>query len=92
VFVHENLESLGHAGRKFAPFLDCLECALRDPGFEQRLRKNVRGCNRVLNGQIDADTADRRHGMGGITDAQKTGPRPVPEPVDGDRQQLDIVP
>ena len=34
----------------------------------QRLCQNVGGRDRVLNGEIDADAADRRHRMGGIAD------------------------
>ena len=41
-----------------------------------RQRRGQRvGCgDRVLNGKIDADPANRRHGMGGIADRQQAGP------------------
>src|SRR5205823_13933731 len=46
----------------------------------------------VLNSEIDADAADRRHCMSGIADHQQTRPPPLLQPIDGNRQELDIVP
>ena len=42
-------------------------------------------------GKVDADTADRRHGMGGIADRQQAGLRPVYQAVELDRQQMQIA-
>ena len=54
--------------------------------------QQVRGRDRVLHGEIDADAANRRHRMRGIADAQQAGPRPALQPIDRDREQLDVVP
>ncbi len=69
VLVRENLKSLGHARRKLAALLDFLESFIGHLAFEQRSSQNVRGGNGVLDGEIDADSSDRRHGMGGVPDA-----------------------
>ena len=42
--------------------------------------------------RLMADTADRRHGMSGIADAQQPGPIPLAQAIDANRQQLDIIP
>ena len=65
---------------------------MRELSFAQRFEKNI-GCRHgILNGEIDTDTADRRHGVGGVADAQKTRPKPVEQSVHADRQKLYIVP
>jgi hypothetical protein len=45
--------------------------------------------DRVLNREIDADAADRRHGVRRIADAEQARPVPLAQPIDRDRQQLD---
>ena len=37
----------------------------------QRAGQDVRRRNRVLDGEVDPDPADRRHGMGGIADREQ---------------------
>ena len=54
--------------------------------------QQVGGRDRVLHREVDADAADRRHRMRGVADAQQPRPRPALQPVDRDRQQLDVVP
>ena len=49
------------------------------------------GGHRVLDGDVDADSADRRHGVRGVADAQHAGLPPLLQPVDADGQQLEIV-
>jgi len=61
------------------------------PGGERR-GEDVRGRDRVLDGEIDADAAHWRHGMGGIADREQPGARPAFEPVERDREQLHLVP
>ena len=52
----------------------------------------IRGRHRVLNRQVDADAADRRHRVRRVADAQQPGPLPVAQPVDLHGQQLHVVP
>jgi hypothetical protein len=87
----EELHGLGHLGRPLPPFLYLRERRLRHRALAQRLPQDVGGGHRVLNGEIDADAADRRHGMRRIANAQKARTPPALQPVDGDAQQTDIV-
>ena len=59
---------------------------------QQRQRQDIGGRDGVLNREIDADAADRRHGVGRIADAEQPGPVPLLQTVDLDRQQLHVVP
>ena len=68
-----------------------LEVRIGQPAFAQRRRQDVRGRDRILDREIDADAADRRHGVRGIADAEHAGPPPGLQAVDADGQQLQIV-
>ena len=48
--------------------------------------------HRVLDGQVDADAADRRHRMRGVANAQQSLPVPARHAVDLHLQQLDVIP
>ena len=51
----------------------------------QRFEKNV-GCRHgILDREIDADAADRRHGVGGVANAQETRPKPIDQSVHTNR-------
>ena len=50
--------------------------------------KNVCGGDGVLNGEIDADAADRRHGVRAIADAQQAGTRPFAQAIDANAERL----
>src|SRR5205807_1170100 len=58
----------------------------------QGLGEKIRCRDRILNRDIDADASDRRHGVCRITDAQQSQTAPLPQPVHGDCQQLDLIP
>ena len=60
------------------------------PGGE-RPGKQVRRRDRVLDGEVDADTSDGRHGVRGIADAKQPRPVPAREPVHAHGQQLQLV-
>ena len=57
-------------------------------GFDE----DVGGGDCVLNGEVDADAADGRHGVRGVADAEEAGEVPAVEDVDLDREELDLVP
>jgi hypothetical protein len=46
----------------------------------KRFGKAVRGREGILDGQVHADAADRRHSMSGIANAQQTGLPPLFQP------------
>ena len=54
--------------------------------------ENICGGDGVLNGEIDADSTDGGHGVGGVADAEESAAGPVAQAVDGDGQQLDVAP
>src|SRR5690606_35634300 len=83
--LNGHLQSLGHARRPQAPALDSFERAVRHLMLAQRRGEDVGGGNRVLNSEIDADAADRRHRVGRVTDGEEAGLRPLLEPVDAHR-------
>ena len=58
----------------------------------KRLGKDVSGCHRILDRNIDADATDRRQGMSGIADAQQSRSIPSPKAIDLGGQELDVVP
>jgi hypothetical protein len=56
------------------------------------LRQQVGRRHRILDRQVDAHAAHRRHRMRRIADAQQARPRPLRHAVDLHLQQLDVVP
>ncbi len=50
------------------------------------------GGHGVLNGEVDADAADGRHGVGGVADAEQAGAVPACEAVDLNGEEFDLVP
>jgi hypothetical protein len=45
-----------------------------------------------LHGEVDADAAHWRHRVRGVADAKDAWRVPRPQPVDGDAQELHVVP
>ena len=60
--------------------------------LQKRGGQNVGRSDGILDGEIDPDTANRRHGVGGITDAQQPRPIPPTQAIDANGQELDIAP
>ena len=87
-----HLDPLGDAGGQETPPLDAREVLRRDAAGAERLREQVGGGHGVLHGQVDADAADRRHGVGGVADAQEARAVPPLQAIDGDGQEADVVP
>src|ERR1700722_6066224 len=54
--------------------------------------ENICGGDCVLNGEIDADSADGGDGMGGVADAEQATAGPVAQAVDGDGEKFDVAP
>ena len=48
--------------------------------------------HRILDSEIDADAADRRHGVSGIADAEQPVAIPALQAIDRDSQELHVVP
>jgi DNA-binding PadR family transcriptional regulator len=69
------LHPLRETHRQAYAAFDGLEIASSPAGLQRR-RQPVGGGDRILHRHVDADTADRRHRMRGIADAQQTRPPP----------------
>ena len=91
-FLHEDLYRLHRPGGEFPAALNGVKILVGDLASQKTRRQDVGRGDGILNCEVDADAADRGHGVGGIADAQQAGPVPAPQPVDRDGQQLDVGP
>ena len=90
--VDKDLKGLGDAGGEFAAELDACEGEFGDDAGEEDGRENAGGGYGVLDGEVDADASDWRHGVCGVADAEETGEVPAFEAVDLDGEELDLAP
>src|SRR5262249_3838905 len=90
--LDRELQPLRKAHRHHAPLLDCLEVFVRYLAAEERTGEPVSGCNGVLYSDIDSDTAYWRHRVGRITNADQPRPPPCLQSIDGDAEELDVLP
>src|SRR5262249_5126682 len=74
-----------------AAALDTGEFHVSQLPFEQGTGKDIGSGNCVLDGEIDADAADRRHGMRRVADAQHARLVPCDQPVDSDGQLPEVL-
>ena len=80
--LDEHLQPLRQAGRELAPALHLAQRVGPDAAGPQRGGEEVGRRDRVLDGEVDADAADGRHGVGRVPDAQQAGPIPPPQAID----------
>ena len=66
-----DLDALGTAYGAFAIVLDRSEVMFGKGTGEQGFGEDVRSGDGILQGYVDANAADRRHGVGGVTDAKQ---------------------
>src|SRR5215469_8867877 len=69
-----------------------MEVLFGNRSSEQARRQDIGGGDRILHREIYPDTADRRHRMRGIADAQQPRPMPDAQAIDRNAQQLDVGP
>ena len=86
------LDPLDHPRRQHAPRLDPGKQPVDRLTPGERRGEDIGRRHRILDGEVDPHPADRRHGVGGIADRQQPRPMPAGQPVEGDGQQLDVVP
>jgi len=86
------LHRLRDPRRQHAPALHEREITCRNVTREQRTPHNIRRCDRILNCEVDANAADRRHRVRRIADAQQPRFKPAPEAVDANGEKTNIVP
>ena len=77
-----DLQELGGARGKLAPALDARQQRLGDVSVAKRAGQQVRGGHGILDREVDANSARRRHGMGGVSNAEQSRPMPLPQPID----------
>jgi hypothetical protein len=92
VVLNGQLETLRCPRRELSAPLDPLKLGFRRRPFHKNRTEDVGGGNCVLDGQVDSDPADRRHGMCGIADAEKPWPRLFLKAVDRHRQDAHVFP
>ena len=90
--LEEHLQGLRRAGRELATTLDQSKIVIDNRSLKKSGAQDIRRGDGVLYRQIDADAADRRHGVSRIADAQQAGPMPNPQAIDRNGQQLDVGP
>ena len=73
VVLRRDLYRLRDARREAAAALHRLEIRDVERLRQQRLGEDVRRGDGVLHGEVDADAADRRHGVRRVADAEKPG-------------------
>ncbi|HLH42751.1 MAG TPA: hypothetical protein VKV74_07190 [Bryobacteraceae bacterium] len=76
------LEELSDPGREFTAALKARQNFFADASLSQRGSEEPRGSDRVLDRPMDAYSANRRHRMRRIADAQQSGPIPSPKAVE----------
>src|SRR5579885_1555243 len=69
--LDEELDALRRPCRQLAPALDLMKMRLPDLAAKQRAGEDIGGGDGVLDREIDADAAHRRHGVRGIADAEE---------------------
>ncbi len=90
--VCKDLHLLGHDRRELSSPLNQCQSRFGDPSFAKRISQQVSCGHRVLNREIDSYSASRRHGVCRVAYAQQSGPIPLSQTVNLDRQQLDLLP
>ena len=76
------LRRLDNLRREFAPLLDGSEQWIDGVAAGLWFSEDVGRGNGILDRKVDADTADRRHGVGGIADRDQPRPPPALETVE----------
>ena len=91
--LDENLHVL-HESRGAKPtFLYRFQvCGFDRAMVSKKGNESIGGSNGVLNGKVDADASDRRHGMSGVADTQEAGAIPSLESINRDGQESDLIP
>src|SRR6266849_8245676 len=82
LFPDQLLHALREPGGKRAAALYLREIVGTDCAFAKGFCQEIGRRDGVLDGQIDPDTAHRRHGVGRIADAYQAGAIPPPQAID----------
>jgi hypothetical protein len=95
--VNSCLEGLRDTSGQLAAALNAGEQSFADGRIACMRRaeyrsEDARSSHSILNREIDADAADRGHGMRGVADAQQAGKTPAAQAVDLDGKQGDLIP
>lgn len=90
--LYEDLQRLRGARGESSALLDSTQVVLCDRSTHEFCRQDIGCCDGVLNGEIDADAADGRHGMSRVADAKKSRQEPAGEAVHGYSEEADAVP
>src|SRR5262249_30843643 len=72
--LHEHLYALSQSGRQLTAALNALQIVNRRTALSQGPGQEVRRGNSILNGEVDADPTNGRHGVRRVADAGNTRP------------------
>ena len=78
VVLDHDLHGLRHPHRKFAAPPHRVEFVFRRAAIGKFRSQQVRGRDRVLDREVDADAADRRHRMRGVGKSQENDKTTLP--------------
>jgi len=90
--LNNDLKPLGRPCWKRSPFLDGAKITLAGRSLQEHGTQNICCGYCVLNGKIDANAADWRHGVGRVANAQESRPPPTRQPVDSNGQEANVLP
>jgi hypothetical protein len=95
--MNRGLESLRDSGGQLTAALNAGERFFVDRRIPRMRRaqfrsEDARSRNCILYREINADAADRRHRMGGVSDAEQAGKTPALQAVDLHRKEGNLLP
>jgi hypothetical protein len=92
IILQKDLHGLSSSSRKLTAALHQVQISFRYFTLGEFRSEQVGGGNRVLHGQIDSDTTNRRHGVRRISDTNQAGTIPTQKSIDGDGEEADLFP
>ena len=90
--MNENLHRLNEPRRPFTPCLEFAQIIHGNRTGSQFLGEQIGSRDGILDREINADAACRRHRVRRITDAKQPVAAPITETIDLHREQLDFCP
>ena len=92
VVLDDELKTLGGVRGKCSAPLDGFEIPCGESSVAKPRGEDVGGGDGILNREIDADTANGRHGVRSVADAEKSGTKPTGQTIHDHGQQADLLP
>jgi len=78
MILDKDLEPLSNSSRQFTARLDATEVLNIQGSLSQGCSQDIGRCYSILNGKVDPDSSDRRHGVCRVSNAEKNWTKPFP--------------